>query len=165
MAGMIKTSLVLPCLVLALVLIACVDKKPAPAQVDAAPTVASAAVTPVSASGSAKPRFTVTACEALVLEGESKLARERAGSEKACTKDDECTLVLSGVCAPACTDYAMTKTASALYAKKRTQIDREICQGWRDNDCASISPKPPSDCAPMHAVCKDKQCTAVPNTK
>jgi hypothetical protein len=156
---MIKASLLLTCLVLA----GCVDKKPAPAQVDAAPTVASAAVT--GASASAKPKFTVTACEALLLDAEAQLARERAGADKTCAKDDDCTLVLSGVCAPACTDSAMAKTATALYSKKRSQLDREICQGWRDNDCANTTPKPQPECAPVHAVCKDKQCSAAPGAK
>src|SRR5688500_3431842 len=107
------TSMFRPLLLLSLLCVACVDKKATPAEADAGSpsvAVASGAVTPASAS--AEPRLSVEACEALVLEGESKLARERAGAEKACTKDDDCTLVSSGVCAPACTDAAMTKTAS-----------------------------------------------------
>ena len=131
---------------------ACVDKKVG-TSADAAP----ATVTPAA---SAPQKLTVESCEAILIEGEEKLSRERRSADKACTKDDDCMLVHSGACAPACIDFAMTKTAAKAYAEKRKEIDHGTCRGWRSNECPTITPKPELACPTLRAKCENKQCVA-----
>src|SRR5215213_4245867 len=111
--------------------IGCVDKKKSDTDASVAPAASSASVAP-------KARLTVASCETILVEGEEQLAKERASADKTCAKDEDCVLVHSGVCAPSCTDYAMSKVASASYGQRRKQIDRAKCLGWRDSDCATI---------------------------
>lgn len=112
-----------------------------------------------TASGSAP--FTVEQCESLLVDAERKLAETRSQAPADCKKDDECKLVDTSACIPACADRAIAKKGVEAYSKRREELRMSSCKLWNDAECARTTPKPQPQCAPMKAVCRASHCEVV----
>ena len=142
----------------AILLVGCLKSKPVPQQeagTTAAPIVSASPTTTSTA-------FSVTQCESLLVDGERSLAGVRAKAATDCKKDDDCQIIETSACVPACADRAIAKKAIAGYAKEREQIRMGQCKLWNDAECPRTTPKPTPQCTPMKAACKANKCEAVP---
>jgi hypothetical protein len=150
--------LLLTALVFALGGVGCLKSKPAPTEdagSTAAPIVSATATTNSNV-------FNVQQCESLVVDAERKLADARNKAATDCKKDDECQLIETSACVPACSDRAVAKKAVTAYAKERDMLRMSSCKLWNDAECARTTPKPTPQCLTMKAVCKANKCEAVP---
>ena len=139
-------------------LIGCVKSKPVPQQeagTTAAPVISASATTNSTA-------FTVTQCESLLVDGERTLANARGKAATDCKKDDDCQIIETSACVPACADRAVAKKAVNGYMKEREQIRMGQCKLWNDAECPRTTPKTAPQCTPMKAACKANKCEAVP---
>lgn len=138
---------------------ACVRSRPSEQDAGPAP---SASLAPQATTRSTSTAFTVSHCESLLIDAERKLSNERSRAATACKTDDDCKLVETSACIPACSDRAMSKTAVDGYLKAREQVRTTSCTLWNAAECPRITPKPAPECPPMKAVCKTGHCDAVP---
>jgi hypothetical protein len=143
---------------LLLALIGCVKSKPV--SEEAGTTASSATVAPQGTPTSTA--FTVSQCESLLVDGERTLATARGKAATDCKKDDDCQIIETSACIPACADRAVAKKAVAAYNKEREQIRMGQCKLWNDAECARTTPKPAPECQPTKAACKANKCEAVP---
>lgn len=141
-------------------LIGCVKSKPVSQDAGATATVTSAGATPQAAATSTA--FTVQQCESLVVDAERNLAAARNKAATDCKKDEDCQMIETSACVPACVDRAIAKKAVGEYVKTREQIRMSSCKLWNDAECARTTPKQAPPCTPMKAVCKANKCEATP---
>ena len=148
---------------LLLVLIGCVKSKPVSeeAGTTSGPVVSASASAAPAATSTA---FSVTQCESLLVDGERTLATARGKAATDCKKDDDCQIIETSACIPACADRAVAKKAVAAYTKEREQIRMGQCKLWNDAECPRTTPKPKPECTPMKAACKANKCEAVQGT-
>lgn len=145
---------------LLLFLIGCVKSKPEGGDAgQASPPAPASAATSQSTSSTA---FTVQQCESLLVDAERKLAAARNEAAADCKKDEDCQLVETSACVPACSDRALAKKAVAAYVKERDMLRDSSCKLWNDAECSRTTPKPVPDCKPMKAACNANACEAVP---
>ena len=151
-------------LFLSLLLIGCVKSKPEGA--DAGGARASPTPTPPPSTASAAPTsstaFTVTQCEGLLVDAERKLHDARSKAPATCKRDDDCQLIETSACVPACVDRAIARSAVSDYMKRREELRMSSCRLWNDAECPRTTPKPTPDCPPMKAICKAGQCDVAP---
>jgi hypothetical protein len=146
---------------LLLFVIGCVKSKPVSEEAGTTAATVSSAATPQATATSTA--FSVTQCESLLVDGERTLASARAKAATDCKKDDDCQIIETSACIPACADRAVAKTAVTGYEKEREQIRMGQCKLWNDAECPRTTPKPKPECTPMTAICKANKCEAAPD--
>jgi hypothetical protein len=155
-------------LVLSLLLIGCIKSKPegadaggGSANASPPPPMSAASVVPAAAASSSG-AFSVTQCESLLVDAERQLHTARSRASAACKRDDDCQLIETSACVPACVDRAIARSAVTDYMKTREQLRQSSCKLWNDAECPRTTPKPKPECTPMKAVCKTGQCDVAP---
>jgi len=147
-----KKAFLLPCVLLFVQ--ACIKSRPE--EKDAGKVEAPPAQTASTTSAA----FNVQQCESLLIDAERKLADERAKAPTDCKKDDDCKIIETSACVPACNDRAIAKKGEAAYTKQREILRQSSCKLWNDAECPRTTPKPQPNCAPTKAVCKANRCEA-----
>jgi hypothetical protein len=145
-------------LITALVGVGCLKSTPAPSE-DAGTTAAPVVSATTTTNSNV---FTVQQCESLVVDAERKLAEARNKAATDCKKNDDCQIIETSACVPACSDRAVAKKSVAAYAKERDMLRQSSCKLWNDAECARTTPKPAPQCQTMKAVCNANKCEAVP---
>lgn len=120
------------------------------------------ATAPAATAATNSTAFTVQQCESLIVDAERKLADARNKASADCKKDDDCQLVETSACVPACNDRAIAKKAAGAYQKQREMLRNTSCKLWNDAECARTTPKPMPDCKPLEVACNANKCEAVP---
>ena len=158
-----KKALVLP-----LLLIACIKSKPegsdaggGSATGSPSPPMSAAPVAPAAAPSSST-AFSVAQCESVLVDAERQLHAARSRASAACKRDDDCQIIETSACVPACDDRAIAKSAVTEYMKTRDQLRQSSCKLWNDAECPRTTPKSKPECTPMKPVCKAGQCAVAP---
>jgi hypothetical protein len=151
-------------LVCVTLLFACVKSRPEEkdAGAGAAPLTQATTSASAGAPSATSTAFSVAQCESLLIDAERKLSSERSRAATDCKTDDDCQLIETSACVPACVDRAVAKKAVAPYMKRRDELRQTSCKLWNDAECPHTTPKPTPQCAPMKAVCKAGHCEVEP---
>lgn len=97
-------------------------------------------------------------CEALLAESRREVDAKLAAADRACKKDDDCTLTTGG-CVGGCGGPAIAKTGESAYKADYASVAAK-CKKWWDGECMSTTPQAIPSCAQVRAKCVGGKCAA-----